>query len=133
MARVLSQHRWLKILLGCALGIGAILEIHCLRSSASFDLEVVFLFLWGMTPYLALLVVARLGKTPTEAIGAVVATLLGDIWGRMGFLYPTSSTAALTLIFLPFWLLVFFIPIGVYGTRLAIWLQGRLLQPRRDA
>jgi hypothetical protein len=116
----------IKVWLGCAFAIGLALEFLCLRTSSSFDVGDVFLFCWGMAPYLALLALPHLASGRAETIGAVVATVVGDVWGRLGYLFPTSSTAALILVFLPFWLCLVFIPLGVYGVRAAFWIQGRM-------
>jgi hypothetical protein len=115
-----------NVLLGFAITIGVMLEILCLRTASSFDIGVAFLFLWGMTPYLVLLAVPRLVRSPTETIGAIVATVAGDSWGRIAVLFPTSSTAAMSLLWLPFWLLLVFIPLGVYAVRFVAWLHGRM-------
>jgi hypothetical protein len=122
----MSEQPSIKLLIGGALAIGVALEILCLRTAGSFDAGVAFLFLWGMAPYLVLLAVPHLVRSRAETIGAILATVVGDIWGRIGYLHPTSSTAALILFVLPFWLCLFFIPLGVYSVRFILWLQGRM-------
>jgi hypothetical protein len=114
------------VLLGAAVGIGIVLDVLCIRTASSFSAFAVFLFFWGMAPYLVLLVVPRFARNQSETIGAIVAVVVLDLVGRMSFLFPTSSTAALVLLWLPFWLLLVAIPVGLYTVRFVLWLQGRM-------
>jgi hypothetical protein len=115
----------MKILLGVAVGIGIVLNLLCIRTAGSFSAFEVFLFLWGMAPYLVLVAVPRFARSWPEVTGAIVAVVVPDLVGRIGFLLPTSSTAALLLLWLPFWLLLF-IPLGLYTVRFVLWLQWRM-------
>jgi hypothetical protein len=115
-----------KVFLGLAVAFGTVLNVLCVRTASSFDAFEVFVFFWGMAPYFVLLAVPHFARSHAEVVGATVALIVPDLIGRLGFLFPSSSTAALVLLWLPFWLLLVFIPLGFFGVRLALWLWGRI-------
>jgi hypothetical protein len=121
----MTFQRGYSTLFGLAIAIGVILEVSSLRGGAALDVGTIFLFVWGMAPYLVLLAVPRLTKGRGEVIAAVIATVVPDFVLRLGVASSKSSTAVLDLLVIPFWILVLFIPIAVYGVRVISWLRRR--------
>jgi hypothetical protein len=76
-------------------------------------------FLWSCAPYVVALALLLLVKKPTLALGFGAASLCFDIFMFISvFVRPTSSTAALGLVVMPFWNLILFGPAGA----LVVWL-----------
>lgn len=87
-------------------------------------------FLWSCAPYFVALVLLFLAKKPALAVGFAAASLGFDIFVFVSvFIRPTSSTAALGLIVMPFWNLVLFGPAGAF----IAWLLFRMWLWRPDA
>ena len=103
--------------------------------------------LWASTPYIIYGVLTSRGrrndkriikipesindrpiiKNPGSIIGAGILMLGLDIYGYMEvFVFPSSSTSAILLLFLPFWLIVLIMPIGFLGGWLVELLIRRL-------
>ncbi len=92
--------------------------------------------LWARTPHVIYGVATSLRirndrpiiKNPGSIIGAGILMLGLDIYGYMEvFVFPSSSTSALLLLFLPFWLIVLIMPIGFLGG----WLVELLIRSLR--
>jgi hypothetical protein len=87
-------------------------------------------FLWSCTPYFVALVPLLFAKKPALAVGYAAASLGFDIFMFLSvFMQPTSSTAALGLIVMPFWNLVLFGPAGAFFA----WLLFRMWLWKNDA
>jgi hypothetical protein len=70
-------------------------------------------WLWALAPYIAGALVLFLFKRPHATAGALLIPALLDAGNFYSvFMHPTSSTAALGMVFVPFWNLVVFVPIG---------------------
>jgi len=86
-------------------------------------------FLWSMLPYgVCLLFLLRSRSGVPGATGAGVALVWDAITHYEVFVHPTSSTAALALIFVPLWSALLFSPIAM----LIAWLVVRK-RPRVSA
>jgi hypothetical protein len=70
-------------------------------------------FLWSLASYLAGGLVLFLFKRPHATAGALLIPAILDTGNFYSvFIRPESSTAALGMLFMPFWNLVVFVPIG---------------------
>jgi len=68
---------------------------------------------WSIVPYIICLIILRSVGTPIKALGASLLILIMDAWIYAEvFISPSSSNAAIGLIFMPFWDMVLVIPIG---------------------
>lgn len=113
----------LRGLVVVAFFIGCFLEFLCwLRIGAILNVAVIFVVVWGLVPYLVLLAAPRLSKSYAEAIAMIVTTVLGDALCRVGFLLSESSTAPITLIFTPSFVLILCISASL-ATRVVIWVR----------
>ncbi len=91
---------------------------------------VIAVCLWGCVPY----AVYGLATTKTKNNGAIIGgglLMLGvDIFVRASIMFfPGSSTAALAFLFIPFWLIVLIMPLGMAGG----WVVGQLVEIHRNA
>lgn len=69
--------------------------------------------LWSIVPYIICLIILRSVGTPIKVLGSSLIILIMDAWMyEEVFISPSSSTAALGLLIMPFWNMVLFIPIG---------------------
>lgn len=83
-------------------------------------------FLWALVPYAMCLVVAMASKSAIPAFaGAVIALLFDLIAHYQVFVHPTSSTAALALIFTPIWNTLIFSPIVMVLAWLVLRRRGQ--------
>jgi len=70
-------------------------------------------WLWSLAPYVAGGLVLFLFKRPHATAGALLIPAILDAGNFYSvFIHPTSSTAALGMLFVPFWNLVVFVPLG---------------------
>jgi hypothetical protein len=122
----MKPQRSYSVLLGLTIAVGVILQLSTVRHADKFGLFVVFVFVWGLSPYLALLAAPRLTRGPAEVVAASIATVVPDFVMRVGVETSTSSTAPIAFIFIPFYLLVFFVPLGVCGVRFVFWVREHL-------
>ena len=84
-------------------------------------------FLWGLSPYFLCLFVAMSSNSPVPAaVGAAIALLFDLLTHYSVFVHPTSSTAALALIFTPLCNTLFFAPIGILVTWLILRRRAQL-------
>jgi len=83
-------------------------------------------FLWAMLPYGVCLAIWARSAVGAPALAGVVVALAWDLVAHYDvFVHPTSSTAALAMIFVPLWSTLLFCPIAMF----AAWIVGR----RRNA
>jgi len=70
-------------------------------------------WLWPLTPYLAGAIMLFLFKRPHATAGALLIPAILDAGNYYSvFIHPTSSTAALGMLFVPLWNLLLFVPLG---------------------
>jgi hypothetical protein len=100
-------------------GLGAVLHVCTTFRSGGKELDfegAAFLgglLLWSCLPYVIWTSLAVIKEHSAMALGAATGTLGFDLYMHYGvFIAPTSSTAALGLLFAPFWNLVLFGPLG---------------------
>jgi hypothetical protein len=68
---------------------------------------------FGLSPYIACALLLGLLKRPHAAAGALLVPAIMDAGNYYSvFIYPTSSTAGLGMIFVPLWNLAVFVPLG---------------------
>ncbi len=81
--------------------------------------------LWGLAPFAALALVVRFAsrRAPIVVAGALLSVCAAILLWEV-FVSPSSSTAALLLLFGPLWMLVIVLPVGLAGG----WV---LTRPRR--
>lgn len=96
--------------------------LHAYEQLAKSSAPSVDWFLWSMLPYaLCLIVLVRSRSGIPAALGAGVGLAL-DLYAHYAvFVHPTSSTAALALIFVPLWSALIFAPAAM----LVAWLFVR--------
>ena len=82
-------------------------------------------FLWAMLPYVVCLLIWIRSSVGSPAFAGVIAALAFDLVAHYDvFIHPTTSTAALAMIFVPLWSTLLFCPVAM----LVVWLAVR----RRD-
>jgi hypothetical protein len=103
--------RTARIMAYALLLYGAVLHTYThVSSAASFS---VGWWLWSLSPYIAGALILILFKRPHATVGALVIPALLDAGNYYSvFIRPESSTAGLGMLFIPFWNLVVFVPIG---------------------
>lgn len=78
--------------------------------------------LWALVPYAVSLVVLARSRSGVPALSGVSVALALDLVAHYDvFVHPTSSTAALAMIFVPFWSTLLFCPVAI----LLAWLVVR--------
>jgi hypothetical protein len=88
-------------------------------------------WLWPLTPYLAGAVMLFLFKRPHATAGALLIPAILDAGNFYSvFIHPTSSTAALGMLFVPLWNLVLFVPLG---GAIGWWIGRRIERPSGGA
>ncbi|MBM7061924.1 hypothetical protein JQX08_14530 [Pseudomonas sp. UL073] len=118
--------RWIKpaILLVVALGAALHFYIAAFKSSSGLNTFSVALMFWAWVPYAVCLWLKAALKNPLMPLLAACLILLVDGFAYFQvFVAPTSSTAALALLFAPLVNLLLVIPLGV----LLGWLLNRVL------
>ena len=94
-------------------GVALHLYTATFQAEGGPSLFLVGLFLWSCAPYAVSLVLLLLARKPVLAMGYGATSLGFDIYTFVTvFVRPSSSTAALGLIAIPFWNLVLFGPAG---------------------
>jgi hypothetical protein len=84
-------------------------------------------FLWAVVPYAMCLVVAMASKSAIPALAGAVVALAFDLLAHYEvFVHPTSSTAALALLFAPLWNTLVFSPIAILLTWLILRRRAQL-------
>ena len=80
------------------------------ESSEPFDSFSLKLLLLSLTPYV---IIILFRKASYGALCAAIVVFLFDLFMHLeAFVWPSSSTAALGLLFMPIWNLVFFLPLS---------------------
>lgn len=119
-----------RLALSCSIA-GVMLHLYTatFRAEGGLSLFLVGLFLWSCTPYGVLLVLLLLARKPVLAMGYGATSLGFDIYTYVTvFVWPSSSTAALGLLVMPFWNLVLFGPAGTF----IAWLLLRMWPWKHD-
>jgi len=117
-------------LVACAGGVALHLYTALFKAEGGVSSFLVGLFLWSCLPYAIAALLAKRGRRPALALGAALGALAGDLFMHYSvFIAPKSSTAALGLLFMPFWNLV---ALGPLGAALA-WLATRSRRPEPGA
>lgn len=81
------------------------------KSSDPFSSFSIGLLVWSLFPYVAIIIASR--KALYGGLCAGVVVFLFDLFMHLEvFVWPSSSTAALGLLFMPLWNLVLFIPLS---------------------
>ena len=84
-------------------------------------------FLWALVPYAMCLIVAMTSKSAIPPLAGAVIALLFDLLAHYQvFVHPTSSTAALTLVFTPLWNTLIFSPIAMVLAWLVLRRRGQI-------
>lgn len=105
-------------LLGAALGAA----LHGYEQASRPDALAVGWLLWALVPYALGLAVSLVPALRTPAIAGIAVVLLFDLYVHYAvFVNPTSSTAALALVFAPIWNTLVFGPVAM----LLAWLVVR--------
>jgi hypothetical protein len=90
--------------------LGAIIHLEevLLESSEPTTWFSIGMFLWSLIPYCVILI---LRSSLYGAFCAAVGVFVLDLWIHVDiFVFPTSSTAAIGLLFMPLWNLIIVIP-----------------------
>jgi len=96
-----------------ALITGAV-ALHIYEGTSGTEEFPIVFFAWAMGPYALLLAVSSLKPLRTPSIaGAAIALAFDALIHYQVFVQPTSSTAAIALLFAPIWNALVFIPIAV--------------------
>jgi len=115
------------VVLGAALG----LALHGYEQASRADTLAVGWLLWALVPYALGLAVSRVPALRLPAIAGVAVVLLFDLYVHYAvFVHPTSSTAALALIFAPIWNTLVFGPVAMVLAWLVV--RRRSSGARRD-
>jgi hypothetical protein len=81
-------------------------------------------WLWSLAPYIASGFFLLIFKRPHATVGALIVPALLDAGNFYSvFVHPESSTAALGMVFVPFWNLIVFAPVG---TAVGWWVGHRV-------
>jgi len=81
------------------------------EGSGSIDSFSIKLFTWSMLPYL--IIVVSFKKAFYGALCAAIVVFLFDLFMHLEvFVWPSSSTSALGLLFMPMWNVILFIPLS---------------------
>jgi hypothetical protein len=98
------------VLLGAALGVA----LHGYEQASRADSLAVGWLLWALVPYALALAVSIVPAMRMPAIAGTVVVLLFDLYVHHAvFVNPTSSTAALALVFAPIWNTLVFGPLAM--------------------
>lgn len=119
-----------RLALFCSMA-GVVLHLYTatFRPEGGPSLFLVGLFLWSCAPYAVVLGLLLVAKKPVLAAGYAAASIGLDIYTFASvFVRPSSSTAAMGLIAMPFWNLVLFGPAGTF----IAWLLLRMWPWKHD-
>lgn len=110
-----------------AIALGVALQIYIAVVEAG---HLTGFFFWALTPYILLAVLAlRMKKHFKLVLGAAVALIVDYFTFQEVFINPKSSTAALALIWMPLWTVIFFIPAAtLFG-----WVLEKSWEPNHEA
>lgn len=88
---------------------GCLLHLYTItfKAAGGWSPSKLGLFVFSLTPYIAPAILAARNSAKAAALGLAVGALLGDLYIHYTvFIAPTSSTAALGLLFMPVWNLI---------------------------
>jgi len=122
----MKQNRLLQIVYALCFG-GLILHLRTAfwESSDPGSKYSVGLLIWSMLPYLIIIGVRKI--THGALCAAVVVFLLDLSIHLEAFVWPSSSTAALGLLFMPLWNLILIIPLSF----LAVYMIEKRIKKRK--
>jgi len=79
-------------------------------------------WLWQMMPYAIVLLLARFSRLGIALVPGAALALAIDLWTHYAvFVAPTSSTAALAVIWMPIWNTVVIVPVATGISWLIAW------------
>jgi hypothetical protein len=114
------------------IGCGILLHAYTafFKAAGPVNTFLLGLMLWSWLPYVGSAVLLRVSKSAHAALGAALFALGADVAAfYSAFIHPTSSTAALGLLFMPLWNLLFFAPVGA----LLGWLISKRAPPAEES
>src|SRR5262245_3901552 len=115
------------LLIGCGVLLHAYTAFF--KAEGPFSGFLLGLMLWSWLPYIGSAVLLLVWKNAHVAFGAALFALGADMVAfYSAFINPTSSTAALGLLFMPLWNLLLFAPVGA----LLGWLISKRARPARE-
>lgn len=93
--------RW-ALILCAALGVALQVHVWCFKAEGGFDWVAAGFLAWSVCPYALALAIGRRWRAPQTAwLGAALALGFDLVVYREVFVAPSSSTAAIALIFSP--------------------------------
>ena len=99
-------------LLACALLLFGV-ALHTYTNFVETESPSIGWWLWPLTPYIAGAFLWFVFKRPHATVGALLIPAFLDAGNFYSvFIHPTSSTAALGMLFVPLWNLLVFVPLG---------------------
>jgi len=117
------------VLLGAALGAA----LHGYEQASRSDALALGWLLWALVPYALGVAVSAIPALRVPAIAGVAVVLLFDLYVHYAvFVKPTSSTAALALIFAPIWSTLMFGPVAMLLAWLVVRRRSREVAARRN-
>ena len=112
-----STHAYRLAILVTALAIA----LHAYENLAKSAQPSLGWFLWAMLPYAICLAAWARSSVGAPALAGAIAALAFDSVAHYDVLvHPTSSTAALAMIFVPLWSTLLFCPIAMFLVWLAV-------------
>jgi hypothetical protein len=101
----LPKHTYLTLVLALAVALHAYEVVRFGRGAEAGDaiLFLLMVFVWALTPYAVLVVVATFFRQPLLANGVATVVFVLDLAMHHDVLASKSSTATLGFLFQPFW------------------------------
>ena len=97
------------------------ITLHAYESLAKAAAPSLGWFLWAMLPYAICLAVWARSSIGAPAVAGAIAALVFDLVAHYDvFIHPTSSTAALAMIFVPVWSTLLICPVAMFAVWFAI-------------
>lgn len=110
----IKKFKYTILLMGVVLSLITIAKVKIKYYSTGIVMFSAFIVLWSILPYIIYVLVASRVKNKTKTVSAGMLLLGVDISFHIYiFFFPGSSTDAISLLFLPFWLIILVIPIGI--------------------
>ncbi len=118
------------------ISLGVVLHLYTgfFRGDGGFDLFKAKLLFFSCVPYFICTIIVFLKKDDIIVLFGAGFPLVLDLFMHYSvFINPTSSTAALGLLFMPIWNIVVFMPLGfLFGFCLKRFVFKKELNPYRD-
>src|ERR1044072_1018550 len=106
------QHMKIARLMACTLLLFGV-TLHTYTNFVEIESQSIGWWLWPLTPYIAGAVMSFPFNRPHATVGALLIPAILDAGNFYSvFIHPTSSTAALGMLFVPLWNLLLFVPLG---------------------